>query len=145
MGLHFAPRNYKEGVFYAGTASFGWFLEQGAGMAIGYIRTVDHQWLIHDKHKRNARKSFFGGEHFWVSASEARQLGISAELVVGAQERIVALVDAMPVEDRDLIRCTRGSELPERLKPYRVIRPDFLEKLTRFSEWAPKSGGFTVA
>jgi hypothetical protein len=136
MGYDLRPRNKSAGSFHMGAFSWGWMLENGVGLPVGYGPGFAPAQFIYRTRPDGKCIGYNDGAR--VTAAEAKEMAKVARWLADYQEDLYAQWMKEPEESRQRMQGNTSGlyKCP--------VRRDFVEKVRAFSEWAGQSGGFRV-
>jgi hypothetical protein len=122
-----------------GAFSFGWIMDSGVGLVIGYAPSVEPAQFTY-QYDKNGKCPMYN-EGYRVDAEHAKAMAMAAVGLVTTQKYIRNEWDRMSPEERE--EKERGNKEWRHL--YREpVRDDFIEEAKKFAEFAWESGGFTI-
>lgn len=148
MGYDLEPKNEDAGDFHMGAFSWSWMIiDVGVGLPFGMGRgTEPASYVIHieddfDPDKDQSPVLLCSNDGFFVSAEKAQEMALVAKWAVKYHRAHADVYDNC--SDKEKARYIEYSVGVRKL--YNLpVRKDFVDKMEKFSEWAPKSGGFYV-
>lgn len=117
-----------------GAFSWGWMLDAGVGLPVGYGPGFRPAQFIYRKRPDGKCIAYNDGAR--VSAKEAKQMATIARLVAEYQDMLHSEWEKLDEQERQNIGNSTVCKGP--------VRRDFVEKVRAFADWAEKSGGFRV-
>ena len=134
-GFDLRPRN-KIGTFSMGSFSYGWMMDEGVGLVVGYSKGIEPGSYLCEE--RPDGLDLMHNDGAKVTAKEAKDMAKMARLIVSNQERLHQYFDTLSEDQRKRYQENKNHlyKLP--------VRKDFIEKVKNFADWAEKSGGFKV-
>lgn len=134
MSFDLSPRNKTMPSHRMGAFSWGWMLDAGVGLPIGYgIGFLPGQYV---HHTRPDGKSPADNDGARITAAEAKEMAKVARWVADYQDALHSEWEKMLDAERIRIAALQDRNVP--------VRRDFVEKVRAFADWAEKSGGFRI-
>lgn len=136
MGFDFRPRNKGVSTYCMGAFSYGWMMDNGVGIVVGYGKGIEPgSYVFHSRKDGNDLMYNDGGQ---VTAKEAKEMAKVALRLVDYQDMLHEQFEKLDDKTKELY-------LKNEHKYYNLpVRRDFVEKVRAFAEFAQKSGGFKV-
>lgn len=143
------PKDPKQSHWYTGCFSWGWMLDQGVGLPIGYKGNLppDGRYTYAPQVKKGHSIGPNSNDGYRVTATEAKGMAQAANAVVSWWEFYKEEYDKLSESDRKIIE-NDNFLTPTRAWPLNkyppMVRPDFIEKTRSFAKFAQQSGGFAI-
>lgn len=139
MSYDLVPRNKELEPLYFGAFSWSWMLRAGVGLVIGTgdsIVPASYRYMP-DKRGRDPNSN----DGFHVTSKQAKLMAEVAKGLLSVEYGKHKEYEEASAAERE--RWDAPGSLGTGLY-HLPVRKDFLEKVERFVEWAPKSGGFWI-
>ena len=135
MGYDFKPRHKEVGGFHLGAFSFGWMMDGGPGLIIGYDEGVEAGTYVFIADKQG--RDLMSNDGFYIYSKECK-------LIAKLLRAKMKVVEFRNKEFASLEQWKKDFIKEHRPHMYGEVREDFIEKAYRFADWLEICGGCGV-